>query len=330
MMIKQSRWLIYLFIVFVCPAGSEILETIDAIVNDELILSGEVDEQLRLRLQNAKGGQLSEEQLETERSKLVHRMIDELLIVQEARKILSQKERDALTQKIEQLTNREMTQYRIRFSTPQELAQEERRLGMTWEDLRRARYRENERAYLRNIVAPQLTRRSVSPPTPEEIEQFQKDHPTTRPSDEITIAHILLRLAPDAAPSEEQSIVQKAHEILLLARANEPFDKLVRQYSQHDESRNLGGVLPAFKKGQFLKEFDQVFELDEGAISEPIRTHLGYHIVKVMDKQTIEDLILRQKREQITLEWLQKLRSKANITSRQGTTLQQYVSQQGL
>ena len=94
-------------------------------------------------------------------------MIDDLLIMSEVRQRILPEQQAMISQRVEELTNQDMAQYRAQFTTPQDLAREERRLGMSWEELRRAQFQRNERAYIRESVVPQLIRRKINPPTPE-------------------------------------------------------------------------------------------------------------------------------------------------------------------
>jgi len=74
------------------------------------------------------------------------------------------------------------------------------------------------------------------------------------------------------------------NDIYAMYQAGATIEELARQYSQHTESAQQGGDLGYFKRGTFIKDFeDVVFGLDSGAVSEPFKTQDGWHIVEIVD-----------------------------------------------
>lgn len=304
------------------PVSAEVLETIDAIVNGELILSGEVDEFLKMRI-GANVNNLPEERILAERRTLIREMIDEMLIVQEARKRFNEAQRNDIAAKIEQITNLRMDQFRQQFSTPEDLAREEQRTKLSWDDRRRAFARQSERNYLRKQVLLMLVRQKITRPTLQDLETFKKNFPQVKPNDEITIARILLRIPPNASSDRIQQIENRAREVMLRARGNEPFDRLALEFSEHEETRVKGGELPPFKKGEFVDEFDVLFGKSEGYISDLIRMKDGFHIIKILNVPSYEDLYLQIQQRQIQNDWLIQEQKKANIEIRHDEELMQ-------
>ncbi len=62
------------------------------------------------------------------------------------------------------------------------------------------------------------------------------------------------------------------------------FEDAAAQYSSCPSKAN-GGNLGDFGKGQMVPEFDTaVFAMQEGEISEPVKTQFGYHLIKLISK----------------------------------------------
>jgi peptidyl-prolyl cis-trans isomerase C len=70
-----------------------------------------------------------------------------------------------------------------------------------------------------------------------------------------------------------------AMEIYNTIKSGSEFSKLASQYSTCP-SKQQGGDLGQFGRGQMVKPFeDAAFSLQVGAISEPIQTQFGYHLI---------------------------------------------------
>ena len=65
-------------------------------------------------------------------------------------------------------------------------------------------------------------------------------------------------------------------------------------------SKEKGGNLGSFPKGQMVPEYEAVaFSMKKDEISEPVKTQFGYHIIKLNDKKTVNDLINDDEKEEI-------------------------------
>ena len=73
---------------------------------------------------------------------------------------------------------------------------------------------------------------------------------------------------------------QSAERIYERVKKGESFESLARQYSTCP-SKSKGGDLGWFKEGQMVAPFENaVRKMSTGAISRPVRTPFGYHIIK--------------------------------------------------
>lgn len=88
---------------------------------------------------------------------------------------------------------------------------------------------------------------------------------------------------------------KKAKEILEKLENGEDFANLAKEHSTCP-SKEAGGNLGTFYPGQMVEAFDKkVFSMEEGEISEPVKTEFGFHVIKLNQKlvggeQSFEDV----------------------------------------
>ena len=103
---------------------------------------------------------------------------------------------------------------------------------------------------------------------------------------EINAWHILVALAPEASPADTLKAWQKASDIRERIIKGESFEQVARGTSDDQSVKMNGGNLGYFTVFQMIMPFeDAAYSLKKGAISEPVRTPYGYHIIKVTDKR---------------------------------------------
>lgn len=77
---------------------------------------------------------------------------------------------------------------------------------------------------------------------------------------------------------------EEALELKKRIENGESFESLAREYSKC-MSREKGGNLGFFKRGQMVKPFeDAAFSLPVGVVSDPVKTEYGWHLIKVTSK----------------------------------------------
>jgi parvulin-like peptidyl-prolyl isomerase len=103
------------------------------------------------------------------------------------------------------------------------------------------------------------------------------------------VRHILLMTIDPATrtPLSTNTIAAKRKQIddlLKQIRGGADFAALAKQYSEDPGSKEDGGELPAFSRGQMVPEFETTaFSLTNGEVSGVITTQYGYHIIKMID-----------------------------------------------
>jgi peptidyl-prolyl cis-trans isomerase SurA len=119
--------------------------------------------------------------------------------------------------------------------------------------------------------------------TNEDVERYYKLNSSKyRADDRARIRHILLSL-PENAPADAVKAVQsKAADIYRRIKAGEDFGKLAGEFSEgagHADGGDIGWV----KRGTLIAGLEEVAfaKLSVGQVSEPFRTSMGIHIVKL-------------------------------------------------
>ncbi len=99
---------------------------------------------------------------------------------------------------------------------------------------------------------------------------------------QIRASHILLR----TEDQDEAAVEARAAELAAEARAGADFAELARTHSHDEGSAVQGGDLGLFGRGRMVPEFEAVaFELEVDAISDPVRSAFGFHVITVTEKQ---------------------------------------------
>lgn len=125
-------------------------------------------------------------------------------------------------------------------------------------------------------------------PTPSEVRAYFEKIPTdSLPyfSKEMEVSQIVIK----AKISKEQEIAakEKAQELRKrIVEEGEDFDILASLYSEDPGSANNGGELGFAERGSFVPEFERAgYSLQEGQVSEVIRTQFGYHFIKLIERR---------------------------------------------
>ncbi|MGH7828964.1 MAG: peptidylprolyl isomerase [Candidatus Binatia bacterium] len=131
--------------------------------------------------------------------------------------------------------------------------------------------------------------------TSEDVERYYKLNATRYADDEkIHLRHILLSLPQDASSERRTEVMQKALEIRQQTMAGEDFAELARKYSEGAGAAE-GGDIGWVSKNSLLKEIEEVArQLAPGTVSQPLRTMLGIHLIKVEGKLPPRPLPLHQ------------------------------------
>lgn len=168
-------------------------------------------------------------------------------------------------------------------------------VGMTQADLRAKVTQES-------TAQAVLTRDLNVDVTDAEVQKFYTDHPSDFEQPEMAhVRHILLMTVDPVtrAPltADQQKAKQKqAEDLLKRIRDGADFATLAKQYSEDPGSKDNGGELPPFPRGQMVPEFEAAaFSLTNNQVSDIVTSTYGYHIIKAIDKTPAKKLAMTDK-----------------------------------
>lgn len=138
--------------------------------------------------------------------------------------------------------------------------------------------------------------------------------------EERRAAHILVNVAADADETSVEAARIKAQDIAGQARAEGvDFVALVAANSDDFGSRDTGGDLGVIARDVFPKPFeDAVFALADGAVSDPVRTDQGWHVIKITGLVAATQQPFEAVREQLAAEYADVKRERL-FNDRRGT-----------
>jgi peptidyl-prolyl cis-trans isomerase D len=134
----------------------------------------------------------------------------------------------------------------------------------------------------------------------------------------VHVEHILFKTV-GKTDAEVAEIRQKAQDVLNQAKKGANFEDLAKKYSEDDATKPKGGDLGWIVEGQTVPEFQQAaFTIPKGTISDLVKTEYGFHIIKVLDRETAHTKDFAEVREDILPQVLDdKAANQANDISNQ-------------
>ncbi|VVO86202.1 Chaperone SurA [Pseudomonas fluorescens] len=137
-------------------------------------------------------------------------------------------------------------------------------------------------------------------PDEKQIRAFYETHRAqmSRP-EEVQARHLLIKVAQDADPSTVEAARLRLEQLRVKITQGEDFASVARAGSE-DVSASEGGDLGYFPRGRMLPEFEAAaFALAPGAVSEPVRTAVGWHLIHVQNHLEATDVSEEQGLEMV-------------------------------
>jgi len=301
----------------VLPASAEILDQVVATVNDGTITKSELQDAVEIYLHQM--GQAAPQTVSPrDRSALETRVLEDLIDKTLIEGFAEKEGIRASEEEIERAIQEVLARAHI---SEAELRQALERDGLGYED-----YRNQIRDQL---IKAKMVQREIHAHInikEQQIEEYYLDHPEEfRTEPGVVLRHILFPLAEAPASEVIEATVQEAKRVRQEILEGTPFPEAARRYSK-DATAAQGGWLGFFRKGSLSPEMEAgIDDLEEGEISEPLRTGLGIHLLKIEERtsgdirplkrvwENIQEKLYEEAAERQFEEWRKELRKNAHV-----------------
>jgi parvulin-like peptidyl-prolyl isomerase len=206
-------------------------------------------------------------------------------------------------------------------------------VGMTLPELRAKVTQEN-------TAQAALTRLLNVTVTDADVKQFYTNNPADFEQPEMAhVRHILLMTMDPVtrtplSTDQQQAKRKQIDSLLKQIRGGADMAALAKQYSEDPGSKDNGGEIPAFPRGQMVPEFEAAaFSLTNNQVSDVVTSSYGYHIIKLIDKapakkmaltdkvpptnvtiaDRVKDVLIQQKTEKLAPDYLDRLKKDGNV-----------------
>jgi peptidyl-prolyl cis-trans isomerase SurA len=259
-------------------ADVRIVEEIVAKVNNDVITRGEMERTQQelaaeLRQQGLSGAKL-QQALQARAADALREQIDQLLLVQKA-KDLNINVDSEITKRLAAM------QVQSKINDPDKFHDYIReQMGMPFEDFKQ---QVKNQMLTQRVIGEQISSH-VLIPEPEKRKYYEEHKNDFLRDEEVFVQQIFISTE-GKTPEQVAAAERKAKDLVARARKGEKFGDLAATNSDDLETARNAGEMPPFKRGQLLKEIDDiVFKQKKGYITDPIRAPTGLLITKIVDR----------------------------------------------
>ncbi len=304
----NKKIFIFLFSIALSLFGSEVVERIVAIVNEDIITLSDVkkvDLNLRIALSARYQGKELEEKLESARKTLLEDLIERKLLLAKAKE-------DGMDVESEAKMVIENILKENNLSSEKDLEEIMKNEGINY-----AAWKEElKNNLLQQKVIRKYVDSNISVDNAEMLDYYRKNPEEFTEPEEVKIKGIFLE---DKEGVEEK--MKRVEEEL----KTKSFEEVASIYSEGPE-KEKNGDLGSFKKGEMDKNLEKhVFSMKAGEITPWIKTSKGYYLLKLEEKKEaklksfdeardeIFDKIIEKKREPLLKKFFEDLKAKSYI-----------------
>jgi peptidyl-prolyl cis-trans isomerase D len=152
---------------------------------------------------------------------------------------------------------------------------------------RKSQYQISEKRVVEYALVDQIKLRQSVQISDDDLKvKYQQDIQQYQVPNRVHAQHILF-MTVGKTDAEVDEIKKKAEDVLKQAKKGAKFEDLAKKYSEDPGSKDKSGDLGWLLQGQTVPEFEKTaFSLQPDSISDLVKTQYGFHIIKVLEKET--------------------------------------------
>jgi len=290
--------------------GAAATNRIVAIVNDDVVTEGDVIAHMTALFQQGELPTPTEEEAQGMRRAVLQRLIEERLIVQEAKRLGLTVDPAEVTERLQAIREQ------VGSKDAYEQMLQEAQLG---EEQLKVKLREQLMA---QKAIDQQVRANILISPAELASVAGASASPAGSGEEVSASHLLIRIGDEHSAEEADALIRQLRERL---QQGADFSELAKNYSEGPHAQD-GGQLGWVRPGELRPELDAALStLKPGEVSEPIHSPLGVHLLKVFDRRSLSEQELAEARDGLERrlyhdkfvaaleQWLADLRQRAYI-----------------
>ncbi len=269
------------------PLQAELVDKVIAVVNNEPVTLYELDKLMAQKIDEIKKatGSVQKEKFENYRQAALGLLIEEKLLEQAIQKRQITVTQEDVQKAIDNIMKRNNL-------TKDQLVAEVTKKGQSFDQyISDLKVQLRKVKFMGQVIAPRVK------VTDADLDEFFAKHPDKFGNySSVKMGQVIIPLVPGANDSELQAAQATAQEVVKKARGGANFEELGKKYSPNPQTAvpqtyQVSGLAPQVGEA--------VSGLSAGQVSDPVRTDLGLHVIKVFERSTLAGDEFKTVREQM-------------------------------
>jgi peptidyl-prolyl cis-trans isomerase C len=254
-------------------------------------------------------------------------------LAKEAAKVYATVGNETITQAdIDSKTSMLPPQFRARYETAdgkKKLVEQLTKMSLLSQEARRLNLDKKEEVAKRikeiadNLIIQELIKQEVIDKIKvgdADLEKYYKEHTQEFIEPEkVKVNIIMFKLKENATPEEKKAQKKKADLAQKRLKKGDDFEKVAKEVSEDERTKNSGGNTGFFSKGKRMNTYgekveEKAFALKTGQISDIIEEKNGYYLIKVGEKKPQKEETFQEAKSKIERRMQQEEQKKAYDT----------------